>query len=92
METSIDGPAAKKRKLQNGDAAGHAQSPVDLKADAPLQFHMQDVSFAVPQRKKLTLEITAGRGFLRARNQNTNAVEFGIHVDKIRKFSGRAFT
>ncbi|KAF7597457.1 hypothetical protein BBP40_003704 [Aspergillus hancockii] len=83
VETSTDGPAAKKRKLQNGDAAGHARSSGDLKVDEPLQFHMQDVSFAVPQRKKLTLEITAGRGFLRARNQNTKAVEFGIHMDNI---------
>ncbi|KAB8230704.1 hypothetical protein BDV23DRAFT_158947 [Aspergillus alliaceus] len=83
VEMSTDGPVAKKRKLQNGDAAGQAQSPGDLKANAPLQFYMQDVSFAVPQRKKLTLEITAGRGFLRARNQTSKAVEFGIHMDKI---------
>ncbi|KAE8324125.1 hypothetical protein BDV39DRAFT_124852 [Aspergillus sergii] len=83
VETPTDGPAAKKRKLQNGDTAGQAQSSGDLKADAPLQFYMQDVSFAVPQRKKLTLEITVGRGFLRARNQTSKAVEFGIHVDKI---------
>ncbi|OGM41800.1 putative negative regulator of DNA transposition [Aspergillus bombycis] len=83
VATPTDGPTAKKRKLQNGDAAGQAQSPGDLKANAPLQFYMQDVSFAVPQRKKLTLEITAGRGFLRARNQTSKAVEFGIHVDRI---------
>ncbi|KAE8350035.1 hypothetical protein BDV28DRAFT_139910 [Aspergillus coremiiformis] len=83
VETTTDGPAAKKRKLQNGDGAGHAQPAGDLKANAPLQFYMQDVSFAVPQRKKLTLEITAGRGFLRARNQTSKAVEFGIHIDTI---------
>lgn len=76
----------KRRKLQNGDAAGNVQSPVDVGADTPLQFYMQDVSFAVPQRKKLTLEITAGRGYLRARNQNTKEIEFGVPMDQIREF------
>lgn len=71
----------KKRKLQNGNATS-AQSSGDLKADTLLQFYMQDVSFAVPQRKKLTLEITAG--FLRARNQTSKEVEFGVHLDNIR--------
>ncbi|PYH46100.1 putative negative regulator of DNA transposition (Rtt106) [Aspergillus saccharolyticus JOP 1030-1] len=84
---SGDGPAAKKRKILNGNGnhtAGAAQqSPGELKADAPLLFYMQDVSFAVPQRKKLTLEITAGGGFLRARNQATKEVEFGVQLDKI---------
>ncbi|KAH8422883.1 putative negative regulator of DNA transposition (Rtt106) [Aspergillus melleus] len=79
-----DGPAAKKRKLEKGDAAtGNAQTPGDLKADLPLQFYMPDVSFAIPQRKKLTLESTAGRGFLRARNQTSKEVEFGVAWDKI---------
>ncbi|THC87034.1 hypothetical protein EYZ11_013521 [Aspergillus tanneri] len=49
----------------------------------PLQFYMQDVSFAIPQRKKLLLEITAGRGYLRARNQTSKEIEFGIPMDKI---------
>ncbi|KAI9039109.1 putative negative regulator of DNA transposition (Rtt106) [Aspergillus affinis] len=79
-----DGPAAKKRKLEKGDATtGNAQSPGDLKADLPLQFYMPDVSFAIPQRKKLTLEFTAGRGFLRARNQTSKEIEFGVSWDKI---------
>ncbi|EAW11177.1 putative negative regulator of DNA transposition (Rtt106) [Aspergillus clavatus NRRL 1] len=79
-----EGPAAKKRKLQNGTAAANAQSPADVKAETSLQFYMQDVSFAMPQRKKLTLEITAGRGFLRARNQTSKEVEFGVPMDRIR--------
>jgi hypothetical protein len=54
--------------------------------DAPLQFYVQDVSFATPQRKKLTLEITAGHRFLRARNQTTKEIEFGVSMDKIREF------
>ncbi|RAL09487.1 putative negative regulator of DNA transposition (Rtt106) [Aspergillus homomorphus CBS 101889] len=86
---SDDGPAAKKRKIQNGGeghpAAAAQPSAGDLKADASLQFYMQDVSFAVPQRKKLTLEITAGAGgFLRARNQASKEVEFGVQLDRIR--------
>ncbi|KAI9923661.1 hypothetical protein ASPWEDRAFT_38338 [Aspergillus wentii DTO 134E9] len=83
VEATNDGPAAKKRKIQNGDAPGVAQS-TDLKANKSLQFYMQDVSFAMPQRKKLTLEMTAGRGFLRARNQTSKEVEFGIALDNIR--------
>ncbi|PWY76220.1 putative negative regulator of DNA transposition [Aspergillus heteromorphus CBS 117.55] len=83
VELVSDGPAMKKRKLQNGDAPANAQSPGDLKADMPLQFYMQDVSFAMPQRKKLTLEITAQHGFLRARNQTSKEVEFGVPLGKI---------
>ncbi|KAJ6079871.1 hypothetical protein N7467_009624 [Penicillium canescens] len=80
-----DGPAAKKRKLQNGDSGETAQASVDMKnGDAPVQFYVQDVSFATPQRKKLTLEITAGHRFLRARNQTTKEIEFGVSMDKIR--------
>ncbi|PKY04049.1 Rtt106-domain-containing protein [Aspergillus campestris IBT 28561] len=80
---ATDSPAAKKRKLQNGDVTGTAQSSVDVKSSAPLQFYMQDVSFAIPQRKKLTLEITAGSGILRARNQASKEVEFGIPMHRI---------
>lgn len=82
-----DGPTAKKRKLQNGDSGETAQASVDMKnGDAPVQFYVQDVSFATPQRKKLTLEITAGHRFLRARNQTTKEIEFGVSMDKIREF------
>ncbi|KAL2857751.1 hypothetical protein BJY01DRAFT_202020 [Aspergillus pseudoustus] len=84
-----DGPAAKKRKIENGAAAaaggspGGAQSLADLKTHGELQFYMQDVSFAIPQRKKLTLEITAEKKFLRARNQASKEVEFGVPLDRI---------
>ncbi|GFF53511.1 histone chaperone rtt106 [Aspergillus udagawae] len=79
-----EGPAAKKRKLQNGNVEGNTQSTGDVKAEASLQFYMQDVSFAMPQRKKLTLEVTTGRGSLRARNQSSKEVEFGVPLDRIR--------
>lgn len=94
--TAEDGPAAKKRKLEKGDATGNAQAAGDLKAELPLQFYMPDVSFAIPQRKKLTLEFTAERGFLRARNQTSKEIEFGVSWDKIRTiscfFSGRGLS
>ncbi|PLB46943.1 Rtt106-domain-containing protein [Aspergillus steynii IBT 23096] len=83
VQAATDGPAAKKRKLEKGEATGNAQTTGDLKAELPLQFYMPDVSFAIPQRKKLTLEFTAGRGFLRARNQTSKEIEFGISWDKI---------
>ncbi|KAJ0420655.1 histone chaperone rtt106 [Aspergillus carlsbadensis] len=83
-----DGPAAKKRKIENGATAaagvdGGVQSLADLKTHGELQFYMQDVSFAIPQRKKLMLEITAGKKFLRARNQASKVVEFGVPLDRI---------
>ncbi|KAJ9197030.1 hypothetical protein DTO164E3_5999 [Paecilomyces variotii] len=76
-------PAPKKRKLQNGDAEASSEPLAGLTEDAPLKFYIQDVSFSVPMRKKLTLEMTAG-GYLRARNQTSKQVEFGFHVSKIR--------
>ncbi|KAL4975749.1 hypothetical protein BDW66DRAFT_136753 [Aspergillus desertorum] len=78
-------PAAKKRKLENGtrSGTGAAQSLADLKTHRALQFYMQDVSFAMPQRKKLTLEVTAGNKYLRARHQTSKEVEFGVPLDRI---------
>ncbi|KAJ5709958.1 hypothetical protein N7493_009550 [Penicillium malachiteum] len=74
-----EGPAAKKRKIEN------EQDSVDLKdPNLPVQFYVKDVSFSMPQRKKLTLEVTAGAKYLRARNQNTNQIEFGVPIDRIR--------
>lgn len=75
----------KKRKLQNGDALRSSAPESDLAADSPLYFYVQDVSFAVPQRKKLALEMTAAGGYLRARNQASKEIEFGLAMGKIRK-------
>jgi hypothetical protein len=58
-------------------------------ADAELKFYVQDMSFSLPQRKKLRLEMTgrsgssSGAGYLRARNQASNEVEFGIDLSNI---------
>ncbi|KAJ5973890.1 hypothetical protein N7481_011100 [Penicillium waksmanii] len=80
-----DAPAAKKRKIQNGDSGPAVQAPVDVKSnDATVQFYIQDVSFAIPQRKKFTLEVTAGQSVLRARNQATKEIDFGVPMDRIR--------
>ncbi|KAL5042267.1 histone chaperone rtt106 [Aspergillus fruticulosus] len=78
-------PPAKKRKLEDGTGSGAsgAQSLADMKTHKALQFYMQDVSFAMPQRKKLTLEVTAGNKYLRARNQTSKEVEFGVPLDRI---------
>ncbi|KAG5297484.1 histone chaperone [Histoplasma ohiense] len=96
-----EGPAAKKRKLMNGSegavagtgagSANDAALLAGLTADAELQFYVQDLSFAIPQRKKLRLELTrlvssaagAREGYLRARNQASNEVEFGIPMSRI---------
>lgn len=81
-----EGPAAKKRKIQNGELGPVSQALIDVKDNSvPIQFYIQDVSFAIPQRKKLTLEVTAGNRYLRARNQTTKQVEFGVSLDHIRE-------
>jgi hypothetical protein len=88
-QPASDEPAIKKRKLEgNNGISGALPSTTlhDLKADSPLQFYVQDVSFAVPQRKKLTLEMTAAGGYLRARNQTSKEIEFGIPVKDIRAY------
>ena len=43
---------------------------------------MPDVSFSMPQRKKFTLEVTKS-GYVRARNQSSKEVEFGLPVGEI---------
>ncbi|KKZ66101.1 histone chaperone RTT106 [[Emmonsia] crescens] len=94
-----EGPAAKKRKLINGgvgtgagaSSTNDAALLAGLTADAELQFYVQDLSFAIPQRKKLRLELTrllapsagAKEEYLRARNQASHEVEFGVPMSKI---------
>lgn len=53
--------------------------------DTSLQFYMQDVSFSIPQRKKFTLELTGESRYLRARNQATKRIEFGVAMGQIRE-------
>lgn len=48
------------------------------------------MSFSIPQRKKFTLEMTAAERpserYIRARNQSSKVVEFGIPMERIREF------
>ncbi|EEP77078.1 conserved hypothetical protein [Uncinocarpus reesii 1704] len=82
-----EGPAPKKRKIANGnDSARSSPAMAGVSEDADLQIYVQDMSFAVPQRKKLQLEITRSPGnveYLRARNQALNMIEFGVPFSKI---------
>ncbi|KAI5279360.1 hypothetical protein KEM54_004217, partial [Ascosphaera aggregata] len=53
-----------------------------------LRFYVTDVSFAIPQRKKLRLEVTRlvgsiGGGVFRARNQVNSEIEFGVPIERI---------
>ncbi|EAS33013.3 histone chaperone [Coccidioides immitis RS] len=82
-----EGPAPKKRKIANGgDSIRSSSALAGMTQDADLQIYVQDMSFAVPQRKKLQLEITRAPGnveYLRARNQALNMIEFGVPFPKI---------
>lgn len=71
---------SKKRKLDNGDESTaqdrdfwHSGSYSTVK----------DVSFTIPQRKKLTLELGDAAAGLRARHSTTNTVEFGVKWSQI---------
>ncbi|KAM5435694.1 hypothetical protein MferCBS31731_006143 [Microsporum ferrugineum] len=92
----LEGPAPKKRKVANGHAGpvapgtmGEADTALiaGLQAEAELQLYVQDLSFTIPQRKKLRLEFTqelrGGNEYIRARNQASGEVEFGVPVAKI---------
>lgn len=66
-------PALKKRKLEDGTAATSTDGGL------PPVFSMKDVSFSMPQRKKLNLELAQQEEevFVRGRNTSNGAVEFG---------------
>ena len=61
-------PSSKKRKLDTHDHQ-----------DKTVVFEAKDLSFQIPLRKKLTLEITRGNNdvlTIQARNAGTNSVEY----------------
>ncbi|KAK2763929.1 hypothetical protein FQN54_009548 [Arachnomyces sp. PD_36] len=84
-----DGPASKKRKLDNGAApSSDSKSSAGLTTAGPTLFYVQDMSFSMPQRKKFTVEMTGAEGgssgqYIRARNQSTKDVEFGVPLGRI---------
>ncbi|MCJ1364776.1 hypothetical protein MMC16_003893 [Acarospora aff. strigata] len=71
-------PPSKKRKLDDSSSTNGTPraSPPEWKKG---YYTVPDMSFAVPQRKKFTLEISESplEG-LRARNATTGAIEFGL--------------
>lgn len=82
-----DGSSSKKRKLdasQGTEVQGKKFLHEDwnTKTCSPIT----DLSFSIPQRKKLTLEIGSLKSQgVRARNPSTGAVEFGVSYEDIRK-------
>ncbi|KAL1971532.1 hypothetical protein VTN31DRAFT_2153 [Thermomyces dupontii] len=88
-QSTPEEPNPKKRKIvENGDSVkgGPAATAGSVALTTPnesLLFYMNDVSFSVPQRKKLTLEVTGRNGAVRARNQSSQELEFGIPVSHI---------
>lgn len=82
-----DGPSPKKRKLdasQGNEVQGKSLLHEDWNTKTCSSIN--DLSFSIPQRKKLTLEIgTLTTQGLRARNPSTGAVEFGVSYQDIRK-------
>lgn len=86
-----DGHASKKRKVVNGTGPEHEDNSQDkdmpLKTETAIHFSVKEVSFSIPQRKKLRVEMTGadfGVGYLRARNPNTQEIEFSIPWKNIR--------
>lgn len=86
-EPQFEIPATKKRKLNGADASEHQIGNFDQKnagkggeMDAPWpSVPMPDVSFSVPQRKKLLLQISPQPSLgIRALNPTTKEKEFGV--------------
>ena len=81
MEGEADRSASKRRKLNNGTSS---QDKGDVGGAAFLDTTwagtpIEGVSFAVPQRKKLSLHISPARNEgVKAVNPTTSAAEFGL--------------
>lgn len=66
----------KKRKLENGHAGGVDIARTDGHWDTASYSSIKELSFTIPQRKKLKLEIGDATSGLRGRNPVTDEVEF----------------
>lgn len=89
IQANGDGPTSKKRKLDlshDSEIQGDGSMYVDWASDS--HSVIKDISFSIPQRKKLTLEIgkREDQG-LRARNPPTGEVEFVVSWKDIRECS-----
>lgn len=82
-----DGSSSKKRKLDSSQGTEN-QGISFLHEDWNTKTcsSINELSFSIPQRKKLTLEIGSLKSQgVRARNPSTGAVEFGVSYQDIRK-------
>ncbi|KAL8824884.1 MAG: hypothetical protein Q9191_004751 [Dirinaria sp. TL-2023a] len=75
------GNPSKKRKLEHGDDESIEQDR-DLWRSGSYST-VKELSFTIPQRKKLTLELGDATAGLRARHPVTNAVEFGVKWSQV---------
>lgn len=82
-----DGSSPKKRKIDASEGTEvHGKSFLHEDWNTKTFSSITDLSFSIPQRKKLTLEIgTLKTQGVRARNPSTGAVEFGVSYQDIRK-------
>ena len=78
--TDETGSLSKKRKLDK-DNESTAQDR-DF-SHAGSYSTVKELSFTIPQRKKLTLELGEATAGLRARHPTTNAVEFGVKWSQV---------
>lgn len=73
----------KKRKLDDVPSSGHANGSSNTISNPTVSFECKNVSFAVPVRKKLKLQLVsdasdASRGEVRVLNAQSNDVEYTI--------------
>lgn len=82
-----DGSSPKKRKLEASQVTEvQVKSFLHEDWNTKTCSSITELSFSIPQRKKLTLEIgTLKTQGVRARNPSTGAVEFGVSYQDIRK-------
>lgn len=84
-----DGSSPKKRKLDASQGTGtgtQGKSFLHEDWNTKTCSSITEISFSIPQRKKLTLEIGSLKSQgVRARNPSTGAVEFGVSYQDIRK-------
>lgn len=89
-----DEPGAKKRKLDAPVAAANGAGGGSwADASAQVSWRAPDVSFSIPQRKKLTVEIVSSPqgpqgGGIRAVAGAGGNVEFGISWSDVGAFNG----
>lgn len=89
-----DGHASKKRKLANGATPNPLASDPCLIDVSHVTLQVKEISFSIPQRKKLTLALTGDYlsgselgGSVQALNPKSGEQEFGIASSQIRKRS-----